>query len=89
MQDVKSWIWMPREVEFAISSDGENFTTVATVGHDVPDDQYGGIAQDIEAPVNANTRYVRVRAKQYGECPDWHLGAGGKTWLFADEIVIE
>lgn len=89
LQDVKSWIWMPQEVEFAISTDGENFTTVATVGHNVPAEQYGGITHDIATAVNANARYVRVRAKQFGECPEWHLGAGGATWLFADEIVIE
>ena len=28
------------------------------------------------------------QAKNYGICPDWHLGSGGKTWLFVDEIII-
>jgi len=32
---------------------------------------------------------VRIKAFNFGECPDWHLGAGGKTWMFLDEIVCE
>jgi len=38
---------------------------------------------DVEA------RYVRVRATNVGTCPTWHPGAGGKAWVFADEIVID
>jgi hexosaminidase len=34
-------------------------------------------------------RYVRVTAKSIGRCPSWHPGAGGKAWLFADEIIVE
>jgi len=24
-----------------------------------------------------------------GVCPEWHKGAGGKAWLFVDEIFVE
>ena len=34
-------------------------------------------------------RYVRVTARNVGVCPAWHPGAGGKAWMFSDEIVIE
>ena len=34
-------------------------------------------------------RYVKVLAKNRGVCPSWHPGAGGKAWIFADEISIE
>ena len=30
-----------------------------------------------------------MTAKTIGQCPSWHLGAGGTSWLFADEIAIE
>lgn len=89
LQDIKSWIWMPREVEFAVSSDGESWQNLATLTHDVPTDKYGAITQDLVAQTSATARYVRLRAKQFGVCPDWHLGAGGNTWIFADEILIE
>ena len=34
-------------------------------------------------------RYVRVVAKNFGVCPDWHLGKGGNAWIFADEIEVD
>jgi hypothetical protein len=34
-------------------------------------------------------RYVKMTAKTIGKCPSWHLGAGGTSWIFADEIAIE
>jgi len=34
-------------------------------------------------------RYVRVHAVNRRTCPPGHPGAGGKAWLFADEIVVE
>jgi hypothetical protein len=34
-------------------------------------------------------RYIRILAKSIGSCPEWHVGAGEKAWLFADEIIIE
>jgi hypothetical protein len=31
---------------------------------------------------------IRVSAKNFGKCPEWHLGAGNNTWLFADELIF-
>ena len=36
-----------------------------------------------------NARYVRVRAESYGKLPAWHPGAGGDSWIFVDEIIVE
>jgi hypothetical protein len=33
-------------------------------------------------------RYIRVRARSVGVCPEWHAGAGGPAWVFADEIRV-
>jgi len=33
-------------------------------------------------------RYIKVRAKNIGVCPSWHVGRGEKGWIFVDEIVI-
>jgi hypothetical protein len=32
---------------------------------------------------------IRFKVKNFGKCPDWHLGAGNNTWLFIDEIILE
>jgi hypothetical protein len=38
---------------------------------------------------DAKARFIKVIAKNIGQCPDWHVGKGGKAWLFIDEIVVE
>ena len=34
-------------------------------------------------------RFVKVFAKNIGVCPDWHVSAGGKAWIFVDEITVK
>ena len=90
LQDVKSWIFYPPAVEFWISEDGENFILAERVINTFPNNEYGSFTQDYKANIGGqNIRYVQVKAQNYGICPDWHLGSGGTTWLFVDELVIE
>lgn len=89
LQDVKSWIFYPPVVEFWVSEDGENFRLAASVKNGFPDNEYGSFTQDYEADLGEEAvRYIQVKAQNYGICPEWHLGAGGITWLFVDEIVV-
>ena len=37
------------------------------------------------SPVKA--KFVKVVAKNFGTIPEWHLGAGGKAFIFIDEIL--
>jgi hypothetical protein len=39
--------------------------------------------------VSFSARFVRVKAKNIGLCPDWHMGRGDKAWLMIDEILVE
>lgn len=91
LQDIKSWIWFPKEVMFYCSDDGENWTEIGAISEpNQSDSEYGSFVHRYNSKLGcSNVRYVKVVAKNYGECPDWHLGAGGKTWLFVDEIEIE
>lgn len=90
LQDVQSWIWMPRRVDVFVSEHGQKFKKVATLSPGIPDNRYGGIRRDLTATfAKVTARYIKVRAKNYGRCPDWHLGAGGQAWLFLDEIQID
>jgi predicted alpha-1,2-mannosidase len=90
LQDQNSWIFMPTAVEFSISRDGKDYVGLGSVPNTVPDDYDGAILKDFKKEnIGAEARYVRVRARNIGICPDWHKGAGHKAWIFADEIVIE
>ena len=37
---------------------------------------------------SALVRFIHIKANNIGVCPPWHPGAGGKAWIFCDEIVI-
>ena len=47
------------------------------------------ITQELDIRKHLQARYVRMVAKTIGLCPDWHVGAGEKAWIFCDEIVVE
>ncbi|MEP6718392.1 MAG: GH92 family glycosyl hydrolase [bacterium] len=89
LQDVSSWIWMPRRVEFAFSIDGQKFTPAATITNEVADRDYGVVVRDfVQTIPPRRTRYVRVKAYN-GGIPDWHPGKGGEAWIFVDEVLIQ
>lgn len=89
LQDVKSWIWYPKEIVFYTSLDGKSFQQIAVEKNTFSDTVEGGFIQDLCHIGNYNCRYVKVVVPNYGLCPDWHLGAGGESWLFLDEISID
>ncbi|HMA53408.1 MAG TPA: glycoside hydrolase family 20 protein [Acidobacteriota bacterium] len=90
LQNINSWAFLPASVEFAVSPDGRSFATVAEVRNDVSPRQAEVSVKEFSATVDGQrARYVRVRARTIGAVPDWHFGAGGKAWLFADEIIVE
>ncbi len=90
LQDIRPWIWMPRTVEFSVSTNGTVFLPVATIRTDVPDNDYTVITKQFAQKIAPQTaRYVKLIARNYGDIPAWHLGAGNKAYIFIDEIVIE
>ena len=90
LQDVGSWIWMPRRVDFELSTDGTNFVPALSLTNDVSDSVYGAIVKDFVGTTKPQqARFVRMTARNYGKLPAWHPGAGGDSWIFVDEIIIE
>ncbi len=89
LQDIGSWIWMPREVDFELSVDGKNFSHAVTIPNDIPQDNYHVAIKDFMKTIAPQkVRFVRIRAHTYGKIPSWHVGAGGRSWIFIDEIII-
>lgn len=90
LQDVGSWIWMPRRVEFELSEDGKTFGPAVVIANEIPERQDGVVTKDFVKTVpSQRARYVRIRAINFGKIPAWHPGAGGDAWIFADEIIVE
>ncbi len=83
-------IFLPSEVEYAVSSDGKSYAPVATIANDLAEKTQKQITEDFSArfpPTKA--RFVRLLAKNLGICPPWHKQAGQPVWLYVDEVFVE
>ena len=89
LQDIQSWIWYPGDVQFELSKDNRSFDQIGILQNEFPDNEYGAFTQNFIVEGNYHAQYIRISASYYGDCPEWHLGSGGETWLFIDEILIE
>jgi arylsulfatase A-like enzyme len=90
LQNVTDWIFLPTIVEYKVSQDGKKFISVGVVKNTMPQNTGETIRKEFEKEVGAReVRFIRVHAKNVGICPDWHVGAGGKAWLFSDEITVQ
>lgn len=90
LQETKSWIVFPKEVEVFGSSDGKKFNLLGTIFPDSPIEKEGSFVSKLSLTVKGNQafRYVKVVAKQYGTLPEWHPGKGEPSFIFIDEIEI-
>ena len=91
-QDARSWIWMPRYVEFSVSEDGESFIPAGRVDNSVDPQDYVVQVHDLSVAVPEGTgpiRYIKVFAKNFGTIPEWHPGAGSEGFIFIDEIWVK
>ncbi len=88
-QATSSWIFMPDSVEFFVSNDAVHFDRVGTERNVVPQKDPDPVRKDFTSSFDKReVRYVRIIAKNIGACPPWHPGAGGKAWLFIDEVFV-
>ena len=90
LQDYKSWIWLPLEMEILIMGEGNTFESVGKWNHSISDNKEPAFIN--ESIVNIDpvlVRKVKIVAKNMGTCPSWHQGADGKAWIFCDEIKFK
>lgn len=95
LQDSRSWILMPTELEFLVSTDNINFTSVGIFdiakNTDIKPENTDIKTMDYGILLDHKTtaRYVKVIAKNYGKLPEWHQGFGGDAFIFIDEITVK
>jgi hexosaminidase len=88
LQQKESWIWPPAAVEIFGSADGKNFASLGlTDNFKKKESNTGTMTVNLVHP--ANTRYIKVLAKNRGPIPDNEPGDGKPAWLFVDEIEVE
>lgn len=90
IQSYRSWIFLPQSVKFEVSTDGLTFTEVGTETNSIPATEQSVFLKSFKANFKEQSvRFLRVTAKQIGNCPKGHPGEGKAGWMFADEIVIQ
>ena len=91
LEDTRSWIFYPVELEASVSDDGKNYRPFAksSTGYEPVADNAGtkGI-RVFSVKGNAKARYVRLKVKNFGKMPAWHISAGEQAWLFIDEVEV-
>jgi hypothetical protein len=89
LQHIGAWIVLPSSIEISTSTDGKSFSAPQTLPFSNDLRNETNMKRVLEAKVDfKNVQYVKLKAKNYGKLPDWHLGAGGQSWIFADELII-
>ncbi len=92
LQNQESWIFLPGSLVYEVSADGVRYKRVFEKDLEkeaqAPSEEVA--VKSFKADISERkVAYVRVTAKNIGVCPPWHEGAGGKAWIFTDEIVIQ
>jgi arylsulfatase len=89
LQDQVVWIFLPKKVQIEHSVDGKKYEII----HESYPDNSFSYDQDIfeysAELYNKKSRYIRVKGLNIDKCPEYHPGAGGASWVFADEIIVK
>lgn len=89
LQDQSSWIFRPANVRVSVSKDGREYQELKENRKPVKSDYSSKVVKVKTRVEQKEVRYIRVHAQNVGECPKWHIGSGGKAWIFCDEIVVQ
>jgi hypothetical protein len=89
LYDPKSWILHPASIACEVSTDGSSFVplTTETITGDQRNEE---VTKTCTFTNNSGRgRYIRFIITGTHTLPYWHPSAGGHSWFFVDEIVIE
>ena len=88
LQDTRSWILYPKQVEYFISEDGTHYLPFAVIENGIAADDYDLQMRTFfnKSPEKVNVRFIKIKAVNFGKLPDWHPGKGDDAFIFIDEI---
>jgi len=94
LQDQRSWIFYPTEVNCLVSNDGVNFKPIEKLPREIDatiQSEDVKIKEVYFKQPTSKYRYIKIIAKKLGKLPEWHLGYehDGRSWIFVDEITIK
>jgi len=89
LQDLNSWIFYPEHIVVSVSADGKTWSEAAVFDQAVDPAKKLFISEAGKVIPLTKARYVKFNAKGLKTCPDWHIGHGGKSWIFVDELIVD
>jgi hypothetical protein len=90
LQQYPSWIWLPSEVTYEVSNNGSDFKEVYRKKNSISLEKDGAFVESFKSTIpNTQARFVRIKAVNMGNCPNWHPGSGNPSWIFIDEVTVE
>ena len=90
LENQKAWIFNPVKVSIELSPDGDRYKSVKVFNINAAQKQEQAKVNEFVASLNdQNARFIRIKATSIGTCPPWHPGAGGKAWIFTDEVIVQ
>ncbi len=89
LNDPSNYIFKPMGMQIEVSNDGNSFKKVSKIQNET----YVYIPQTVKDVISFEgiytARFIKIRIKNIGKCPDNHKGAGSDAWIFMDEIIVE
>ena len=88
LQSQVFWIFLPKKIEIEHSIDGKilsYFMNRIQIMILILSKIFSLI---LSRQKKIRSRYVRIKAENIKKCPEYHPGAGGPSWIFSDEIII-
>jgi len=89
LQDLNSWIFYPEHIAISVSADGKAWSETAVFDQAVDPAKKLFIREAGKKIDLTQARYVKFYARALKTCPDWHIGHGGKSWIFVDELIVD
>jgi len=85
-------VFFPLEVTYYYSNDNKNFRKLGTIKNKYPltkkskinDIQYFNLKFSL-----LKAKYIKIKAVSMKTPPYWHHATGQKSWIFADEVLID
>jgi len=85
-----AWIFSPKKISFQLSADGNDYRTIRIIktgaAKEKANEEFVTYSVLIK---NQKARYIQLKIESINELPPWHPSAGGKPWIFMDEIIIK
>lgn len=90
LEDQRHWAFLPLNVTVELSDDNQVFVKGGTLTTAYPEENYTKETHrlTINLTKNRGARYIRIKAVNLKNLPEWRNFPDRKSWIFCDEIAV-